>query len=249
MVTPPPTPENTPADTLAPANTSAAPSTPEPVYTLVDVTRTFTKMGQAITPLKGVNLQVAQGEFVTIQGPTGGGKSTLLQMLGGLDRPMSGHVIIGNVDLGAASQAELTDIRKNRLGFVFQSFNLLATLTASENVNVALEGRGLSREDREQRVAAALNRVGLGERGNHRPHELSGGEQQRVAVARAIIAAPQVLLADEPTGNLDEAMRDDILRLLEDLNREGLTIVAVTHDSAVAKRAHRRLHLDKGVLK
>lgn len=219
------------------------------VYRLTNVTRSYSKAGQMITPLNGVNLEVHAGEFVTIQGPTGGGKSTLLQMLGALDRPTSGQVMIGDLDLSTATDAQLTHIRKERLGFVFQAFNLLSTLSAAENVDVALEGRGLTRRERDFRVAAALDRVGLGERGNHRPTELSGGEQQRVAVARAIIAVPQVLLADEPTGNLDEYMRDDILRLLEDLNRDGLTIVAVTHDSAVARRAHRRLRLERGKLR
>ncbi|MCI2179204.1 MAG: ABC transporter ATP-binding protein [Ancrocorticia sp.] len=219
------------------------------VYRLTDVKRSFTKGGQKITPLKGINLEVKHGEFITIQGPTGGGKSTLLQLMGALDRPTEGHVLINGLDTALASNKELTELRRTLIGFVFQSFNLLPTLSARENVNVALEGRGLARDEREDRITAALARVGLAHRGDHKPNELSGGEQQRVAVARAIIAVPQVLLADEPTGNLDEAMRDDILQLFDDLNREGLTIVAVTHDSAVARRAHRPLRLDHSVLR
>ncbi|WP_206541780.1 ABC transporter ATP-binding protein [Leucobacter japonicus] len=226
---------------------SASPdSSPAPIYRLSGITRQYEKKGQRITPLSGLDLDVATGDFATIQGPTGGGKSTLLQLLGALDRPTSGTITLDGTDLSHLSDAELTRVRKERIGFVFQSFNLLPTLTASENVDTALEGRGISPADRAARVRAALARVGLAERGEHRPMELSGGQQQRVAIARALVAEPHVLLADEPTGNLDESMRDEILGLLEQLNAEGLTIIAVTHDSAVAKRAKRRLRLEHG---
>ena len=217
-----------------------------PAYRLAHVARSYAKNGQTITPLVDIDLEIAGGEFVTIQGPTGGGKSTLLQLLGALDRPTGGSIELEGDELGALSDRELTRVRKERLGFVFQSFNLLPTLSAAENVDTALESRGLARQERAERVGAALAQVGLADRGDHRPAELSGGQQQRVAIARAIVARPHVLLADEPTGNLDERMRDEILDLLEELNREGLTIIAVTHDSAVAKRAHRRLRLDRG---
>ena len=219
------------------------------VYRLRGVERSYRTGDSLVHALRGVDLDIQRGEFVTIQGPTGGGKSTLLQLLGALDRPSGGTLTLGGVDLGAATSRQLTRLRADTIGFVFQSFNLIPTLTASQNVDTALEGRGIGRQDRDERVARALDRVGLGDRGDHRPGELSGGQQQRVAIARAIVAAPSVLLADEPTGNLDEAMRDEILALLAELNAEGLTIVAVTHDSAVARRAHRRLRLTAGTIR
>ena len=221
-------------------------STPDYLYQLTDVERTYYLGDHKVEALKGVNLTFREGEFATIQGPTGGGKSTLLQLLGGLDRPTTGTVMLRDINLGQAPSSALTKIRAEQIGFVFQSFNLLQTLTASQNVDVALEGRGLSKAERAERVTYALHRVGLAERADHRQGELSGGQQQRVAIARAIVATPSLLLADEPTGNLDEAMRDEILVLLEELNREGLTIIAVTHDSAVAARAHRQITLGKG---
>lgn len=227
---------------------SEEPAAAAPIYRLDGVTRTYHVGAKTVHALRGVDLEIGRGEFVTIQGPTGGGKSTLLQLLGALDRPTSGSLILGGIDLAKASNAQLTKIRAQQIGFVFQSFNLIPTLTARQNVDTALEGRGIARAKRDARVAAALERVGLADRGDHRPGELSGGQQQRVAIARAIVAEPRVLLADEPTGNLDEAMRDEILVLLEGLNSDGLTIVAVTHDSAVAKRAHRRLRLVQGTV-
>ncbi|WP_194421937.1 ABC transporter ATP-binding protein [Microbacterium abyssi] len=218
------------------------------VYRLQDVTRTYAQKGRVVRALTGVDLEVAAGEFVTIQGPTGGGKSTLLQLLGALDRPSSGSLLLGDVELATASGAELNRLRSEEIGFVFQGFNLIPTLTASENVDMALEMTGLHRDERRRRVAEALEHVGLADRGDHRPGELSGGQQQRVAIARAIVKRPKVLLADEPTGNLDESMRDEILAVLERLCAEGLTLVVVTHDSAVARRASRRLRLAKGVV-
>lgn len=224
-------------------------ATAEPLYRLSCVTRSYRRGDDTITPLSCVDLEIPSGEFVTIQGPTGGGKSTLLQMLGALDRPSGGALTFTGMDLTQLSNARLTAIRADRIGFVFQSFNLLPTLTAQENVDTALENRRLPREVRQARVERALARVGLADRATHRPSELSGGQQQRVAIARAIVSEPQVLLADEPTGNLDEAMRDEILTLLEDLNAGGLTVIAVTHDSEVARRAHRRLRLADGGVK
>ncbi|WP_454118546.1 ABC transporter ATP-binding protein [Microbacterium lacticum] len=219
-----------------------------PAYRLAGVTKTYTQKGRVVHALKGVDVEIGTGDFVTIQGPTGGGKSTLLQLLGALDVPTSGHVLIGETDLAAASPAQLASLRAREIGFVFQSFNLIPTLTAAENVAMGLEPLGLDRAERDARVADALARVGLSERGDHRPGELSGGQQQRVAIARAIAKRPRVLLADEPTGNLDEQMRDEILTALEHLNAEGLTLVVVTHDSAVATRARRRLRLDRGAI-
>ena len=195
------------------------------------------------------DLTIAAGEFATVQGPTGGGKSTLLQILGALDSPTSGRVLLGEADLARESRGALARIRAQDIGFVFQAFNRIPTLTAAENVDVGLEPLGLARAEREERVRAALAQVDLAERADHRPGELSGGQQQRVAIARALVKKPSVLLADEPTGNLDERTRDEILQLMEGLSAEGLTMVVVTHDSAVARRAHRRLRLERGVMR
>jgi len=229
---------------LAAENTDAA----APIYTVEGVTRTYAQKGRVVKALAGVDLEIAAGEFVTIQGPTGGGKSTLLQLLGALDKPTSGSLRLGDTELAGASARELGRIRAEEIGFVFQGFNLIPTLTAAENVNMALEPMKLDRDERRRSVAEALIHVGLGDRGDHLPTELSGGQQQRVAIARAIVKRPRVLLADEPTGNLDESMRDEILALLEGLCAEGLTMIVVTHDSAVAQRATRRLRLNKGMV-
>jgi putative ABC transport system ATP-binding protein len=215
-------------------------------YRLQGVTRTYRQRERTVHALAGIDLDIDAGDFVTIQGPTGGGKSTLLQMLGALDRPSSGSVMLGEVDIAAASNARLSRLRAAEIGFVFQGFNLIPTLTAAENVDMGLEPLGLDRPERRRRITEALARVGLADRQDHRPGELSGGQQQRVAIARAIAKQPRVLLADEPTGNLDESMRDEILDVLETLNAEGLTLVVVTHDSAVARRARRRLRLAGG---
>lgn len=219
-----------------------------PLYRAQGVTRTYTQKGRAVKALTGVDLTILPGEFVTIQGPTGGGKSTLLQMLGALDKPSSGSLKLGDIELASASARELSRIRAQEIGFVFQGFNLIPTLTAAENVDMALEPTDLSRTERTARVAEALAHVGLADRGDHLPTELSGGQQQRVAIARAIVKRPRVLLADEPTGNLDESMRDEILTLLQGLCAEGITMIVVTHDSAVARRATRRLRLAKGTV-
>ncbi|WP_295101886.1 ABC transporter ATP-binding protein [uncultured Microbacterium sp.] len=219
-----------------------------PLYRAQGVTRTYTQKGSTVKALTGVDLTILPGEFVTIQGPTGGGKSTLLQMLGALDKPSSGSLKLGDIELASASARELSRIRAQEIGFVFQGFNLIPTLTAAENVDMALEPTDLSRTERTARVAEALAHVGLADRGDHLPTELSGGQQQRVAIARAIVKRPRVLLADEPTGNLDESMRDEILTLLQGLCAEGITMIVVTHDSAVARRATRRLRLAKGTV-
>ncbi|MBN9156376.1 ABC transporter ATP-binding protein [Microbacterium sp.] len=224
-------------------------STPsEALYRLEGVTRTYATQGRTVTPLTGVTVEIGAGEFVTIQGPTGGGKSTLLQLLGALDRPTGGSLLLGGVELASASNKELGRIRAEEIGFVFQGFNLIPTLTARENVAMALVPSNVGVDERRARVEEALAHVGLADRGDHLPGELSGGQQQRVAIARAIVKKPRVLLADEPTGNLDEEMRDEILALLESLCAEGLTLIVVTHDSAVARRAHRRLRLKNGRL-
>lgn len=217
------------------------------MYRLKNVTKEYPGKGRKVTALNNVTLDIPDGQLVAIQGPTGGGKSTLLQMLGALDRPTSGTVELEDSSLGSMADRRLTGIRGKEIGFVFQGFNLIPTLTALENVETALVPLGVSATERRERAAGALESVGLGDRGDHRPDELSGGQQQRVAIARALVKEPDVLLADEPTGNLDEETRDEIMDLLEGLWRDrGLTLVIVTHDSAVARRAQRRLHIKQG---
>ncbi|MFB6813608.1 ABC transporter ATP-binding protein [Streptomyces sp. NPDC056347] len=217
------------------------------MYTLRDVTKRYTRGKSTVDALAGVDLTIEDGGRLVIQGPTGGGKSTLLQMLGGLDRPTSGSIELDGVDLARLGEAKLTRVRAQTIGFVFQSFNLIPTLTAQENVETALVPLGVRAAERRRRAAEALDSVGLGERLGHLPGEMSGGQQQRVAIARALVKQPKVLLADEPTGNLDESMRDEIMEVLETMWKEhGLTFVMVTHDSALAKRAPRLATIRKG---
>ena len=213
------------------------------------MTRTYQQRGRIVKALAGVDIEIAEGDFVAIQGPTGGGKSTLLQLLGALDKPTAAAWCWAAPTSRPRPPAELGRLRAEEIGFVFQGFNLIPTLTAHENVDMALEPLGLAKADRAARVEEALTHVGLADRADHRPGELSGGQQQRVAIARAIVKRPRVLLADEPTGNLDESMRDEILAVLETLNAEGLTLIVVTHDSAVAARARRRLRLERGTVR
>ncbi|MET9436412.1 ABC transporter ATP-binding protein [Streptomyces sp. NPDC006551] len=217
------------------------------MYELTGVTKQYRRGQERIDALAGVDLTIREGDRLVIQGPTGGGKSTLLQMLGGLDRPTAGSVLLDGVDLAKLSESRLTTVRGKNIGFVFQSFNLIPTLTAQENVETALVPLGVKSGERRARAAEALESVGLGERLRHLPSELSGGQQQRVAIARALVKRPKVLLADEPTGNLDESTRDEIVDVLEGLWKEhGLTFVMVTHDSAVARRAPRLAIIRRG---
>ncbi|WP_328895981.1 ABC transporter ATP-binding protein [Streptomyces sp. NBC_00236] len=217
------------------------------MYTLQGVTKQYTRGKSTVHALAGVDLTIEDGGRLVIQGPTGGGKSTLLQMLGGLDRPTAGSVELDGVDLAKLSEAKLTKVRAENIGFVFQSFNLIPTLTAQENVETALVPLGVKTSERRRRAAEALDSFGLGERLTHLPGEMSGGQQQRVAIARALVKQPKVLLADEPTGNLDESMRDEIMEVLETLWKEhGLTFIMVTHDSAIARRAPRLATIRKG---
>ena len=219
----------------------------EVMYELAGVGKTFKQGKRTVEALRAVDLKIAAGSLVTIQGPTGGGKSTLLQLLGGLDHPTVGEVQIAGERADRMSERELADLRARKVGFVFQSFNLIPTLTAFENVEAALVPLRLSAEERKSRVLAALESVGLSDRATHLPTELSGGQQQRVAIARALVKQPRVILADEPTGNLDERTRDEIMGLLERLWREqGITLVIVTHDSQVAARAQVRLTIADG---
>ncbi|MFJ6524340.1 ABC transporter ATP-binding protein [Streptomyces longwoodensis] len=219
------------------------------MYELRGVTKRYTRGKETVHALDGVDLTIADGDRLVIQGPTGGGKSTLLQMLGGLDRPTSGEVVLDCTDLARLPEARLTTVRSENIGFVFQSFNLIPTLTAQENVETALVPLGVKVKERRERAAEALRSVGLGERLGHLPSEMSGGQQQRVAIARALVKQPKVLLADEPTGNLDEGMRDEIMDVLDTLWKErGLTFIMVTHDSAIARKAPRLATIRKGRL-
>ncbi|AIJ13724.1 ABC transporter ATP-binding protein [Streptomyces violaceoruber] len=217
------------------------------MYELSGVTKHYTRGKTTVHALDGVDLTIADGDRLVIQGPTGGGKSTLLQMLGALDRPSSGRIVLDGTDLATLPEARLTRVRSESIGFVFQSFNLIPTLTAQENVETALVPLGVKAKERREQAAEALASVGLGERLGHLPGEMSGGQQQRVAIARALVKQPKVLLADEPTGNLDESTRDEIMDVLDRMWKElGLTFVMVTHDSAIARKAPRVATIRKG---
>lgn len=219
------------------------------LYELENVSKTYQQGSNTITALKGVTLRIEAGERISIQGSTGGGKSTLLQLLGVLDRPSSGSISFDGRDLGAMSENDQARLRAERIGFIFQNYNLIPTLTAEENVECGLVPLDMDRAARRAAVAQVLESVGLTDRAEHLPVELSGGQQQRVAIARALVKKPSVILADEPTGNLDEDTRDEIAGLIERLAVEhGLTIVTVTHDSVLAQRADRHLTIKKGTV-
>ena len=219
------------------------------LYELSVVTKRYARGRRTVSALDGIDLSIAEGEFLAIQGSTGSGKSTLLEMLGALDRPSAGAVMFDGRDLATMRETELGRLRAKTFGFIFQSFNLIPTLTAQENVEIGLVPLCLPPADRAERARSALARVGLADRARHLPAEMSGGEQQRVAIARALSRAPRVVLADEPTGNLDEHTRDEIVDLLEELwGGQVQTIVMVTHDSRVAAHASRRLWLDGGLV-
>jgi putative ABC transport system ATP-binding protein len=210
------------------------------MYQLTDVTKLYTKGRHTVPAVRDLSLRIEDGQWLAVQGRTGHGKSTLLNLLGGLDRPTSGTVSLDGKDLGRLGESQLTRLRARSIGFIFQTFNLVPTLSAAENVEAALIPLRAGSGERRRRVSAALDSVGLADRAGHLPGELSGGQQQRTAIARALVKEPTVLLADEPTGNLDEDTRDDIINLLEKLWRErGLTMILVTHDSAIAHRAQR----------
>ena len=220
------------------------------MYELNGVTKSYQTKRGMVAALSGVDLRIDDGELLAVQGPTGHGKTTLLQMLGGLDRPTAGEVFFDGQDLATLPERRMAEVRARNFGFVFQTFNLMPTLSAAENVETALVPLGVKADERRRRAAASLEEVGLGDRLHHVPTELSGGQQQRVAIARALVKEPKVLLADEPTGNLDEETRDDIIGLIETLWRErGLTVILVTHDSKIARRAPRIAWISKGKLK
>jgi putative ABC transport system ATP-binding protein len=218
------------------------------LYVLDDVRRTFRRGPVEVRAVDGVDLRIDSGEFIAIEGPSGSGKSTLLQLLGGLERPTSGRLLFAGDELSRRSDPELTRFRAHDVGFVFQHFNLIPTLTAKENVQAALAVGSVPSADRSARADELLASVGLADRSGHLPVNLSGGEQQRVAIARALANSPRVVLADEPTGNLDSATSSEIIALLERLSDDGVAVVVVTHADHVAVRARRRLSMRDGRL-
>ena len=218
-----------------------------PMIDIVDLSKRFTKGKETITIFDGLNLSIPRGDFVAVMGPSGSGKTTLLNLLGGIDRSDAGAIEVAGERLDRLSESELSRWRASHIGFIFQFYNLMPMLTAAQNVELPLLLTRLGRKERRQRVETALGVVGLAERVKHYPKEMSGGQQQRVAIARAIVSDPALLLCDEPTGDLDRATADEVLSILQVLNRDlGKTIVMVTHDPAAAQYARRSLHLDKG---
>lgn len=219
------------------------------LYELTGVTRTYEKGSVAVNALRGIDLRINRGEMIVLEGPSGSGKSTLLQLLGALDTPTSGQIKFAGRSLEHESDQVLTDIRSKEIGFVFQQFNLIPTLSADDNVAIAMIPREPSREKRSARAQELLNQVGLGHRLGHLPSRLSGGEQQRVAIARALANRPEVIIADEPTGNLDSENAQEFMALLHDLHeRSGVSIIIATHDEDVALSAERRIRLRDGAI-
>ena len=213
------------------------------------VNKTYERGEETLVVLDDLSLEVQQGDFLALMGPSGSGKSTLLNLIGGLDTPTSGEIIINDQHLETMNSSKLSDWRANNVGFIFQFYNLLPVLTANKNVEIPLLLTNLSGSQRKEHVSTALNVVGLSDRGSHKPNELSGGQQQRVAIARALVSDPDILVCDEPTGDLDRNTATEILELLQILNRDhGKTILMVTHDPVAADSAKRTLHLDKGKL-
>ena len=221
----------------------------EPVVTTVGLTKEFLRDGFKVAALDAVDIDIHRGEFVALMGPSGSGKSTLLHLIAALDRPTRGEMRVLGKNLAALNETALADWRSARIGFIFQSFNLLPVLSALENVELPLKLTPLTRKERLEHARAALSLVGLGDRLNHFPRQLSGGQEQRVAIARAIVTDPELILADEPTGNLDAAAAEDVMTLLSRLNHElGKTIVMVTHDAHAASFATTHWRLEKGKL-
>jgi putative ABC transport system ATP-binding protein len=220
-----------------------------PALEAIRVTRTYRMEGETVQALRGVSLAVWPGDFLAIVGPSGSGKSTLMHLLGGLDRPTSGVLRVGGTDVATMDRDDMARVRNRTVGFVFQAFQLLSRTSAVDNVALPLVYRGLRRGERRERAAAALASVGMGHRLRHTPNQLSGGEQQRVAIARALVGEPQVILADEPTGNLDTQRGAEVIDLLARLTAErGVAIVVVTHDADIASRARRQVHVRDGLV-
>ena len=218
----------------------------EPVIELRDVGKVYRSGSLEVAAVQDVSLRIGVGEFVAIAGPSGSGKSTLMHIIGCLDVPSSGTYLLAGEDVSAMDENELAEVRNERIGFVFQQFNLLPSMSALRNVELPLAYSGIPRHERRQRALDALHRVGLGDRVEHRPGELSGGQQQRVAVARALVTEPALILADEPTGNLDSSSTRDVLGLFRELHRSGRTIVLITHEQDVANAAERTVRMLDG---
>ena len=239
------------ADAYSATATDAAVVTSDPrrlATSIRDLTKEYVLKSETVRALRGVSFDVPEGDFVAIMGPSGSGKSTLLNMLGCLDKPTSGNLFLGEDDISQMSDDRLAEIRSHRIGFVFQSYNLIQQLTVVENIQVPLYYQGRLGAAEQQRVVELAGRVGLGDRLDHRPNQLSGGQQQRVAIARSLVNDPFFVLADEPTGNLDSITTDEILRIFDQLNEEGRTIILVTHEDEVADRAKRIVRLKDGML-
>ena len=219
-----------------------------PVVSLAGIRKTYRSGSIEFEALCGVDVNITAGEYVAVIGPSGSGKSTLMNILGCLDNPTEGTYLLGGEDVSEMSEAQLAQVRNQRIGFVFQQFNLLPTLSASRNVELPLLYSGAGRAERRERAVQALTRVGLGDRVENRPGELSGGQQQRVAVARALVTEPDIILADEPTGNLDSASTDAVLGLFDELHAAGRTIILITHEHDVAARAGRNLVIRDGLI-
>jgi len=215
---------------------------------LTDVTKTYRLGDEVLNALDKVSFTVQAGEFIAITGPSGSGKSTLANIIGGLDRPTEGQVLVDGEDLAHMSDRKLSDYRNSHVGFVFQSFNLQGTQTALENVMLPLIFARIKSKERKQRAIECLQAVGLGDRLKHKPTQLSGGQRQRVAIARALAIRPKIIIADEPTGNLDSARGEEIMRLLKDLNRQGITLIIITHDMSIARQASRTVQIKDGHL-
>jgi putative ABC transport system ATP-binding protein len=235
--------------TGATGGTAGAGDVETPAVQAIDVTRSYALDGVSVDALRGVSIEIARGEYAAIIGPSGSGKSTLMHLLGCLDRPTTGVLRIGGSDLAELDDTQLATLRNETIGFVFQSFQLLSRTTAIDNVALPLVYRGLRASERRRRAVEALESVGLGHRLTHRPSQMSGGEQQRVAIARALVGEPTILLADEPTGNLDTRNGAEVMDILERLNSDrGVAVVLVTHDVEIAERARRQIRLRDGLV-
>jgi len=218
----------------------------KPLINITQLNKVYLSDGTAINALKDINLTINQGDYVTIQGPSGGGKSTLLSIIGLLDQATSGDYFISGVSVTKLSESQMAKVRNKEIGFIFQDFNLIGDLTVSQNIELPLIYRGIAKATRKAKVTEVLKRVNMSDRAQHLPNQLSGGQQQRVAVARALVGNPTLLLADEPTGNLDSVNGDAVMQLLSELNAQGVTICMVTHDSRYTHFANRTIHLFDG---
>jgi putative ABC transport system ATP-binding protein len=220
-----------------------------PIVDIQHVSKAYRRGSQTVPVLNDISFTIPEGEFLALMGPSGSGKSTLLNLVAGIDKVDAGHIVVGGVDITTLSETALADWRATHVGFIFQFYNLIPVLTAFENVELPLLLTGLSRRERRDHVDMALRVVGLSDRVDHYPAQLSGGQQQRVAIARAIVTDPTILVADEPTGDLDRTSAEEIMALMDRLNHESnKTVIMVTHDPRAARKAHRIMHLDKGAL-